>query len=168
MLFERRAIKQQEIDVIRATIAQVSVHLVDSEAMASLPGLIVVKRCECGCASVDFEERAPDLSSHPVAKGIGKIPRGGRVGVIVWGLSDAVTGLEIYDLGAGDCNLVLPVPDSIEPFEGSDQWVDIKSSRPQRLTLPTNDCRLLLRIRTAEPGTRANLIRGRNMVILRV
>jgi hypothetical protein len=112
---------QQEIDVIQATIAQASVLLIDSEAMASLPCLIVVGRCECGCASVDFEECAPDLPSHPVADGIGKTPRGGSVGVIVWGRSDAITGLEIYDLGAGDCDLVLPVPGSIEPWKGNNQ-----------------------------------------------
>jgi hypothetical protein len=38
------------------------------------------------------------------------------VGVIVWGTADRVTGLEVYDLGAGPHDLTLPVPDSIEPF----------------------------------------------------
>ena len=103
--------------MIQATIAQASVLLVDSEAMASLPGLIVAGGCKCGCASVNFEECAPDLPSHPVADGIGKTPRGGCVGVIVWGRSNAVTGLEIYDLGAGDDDLVLPIPGSIEPWK---------------------------------------------------
>jgi hypothetical protein len=80
MMSERRAIKQEEIDVIRTTIARARVQMVASEAMAFLPNLIIVDRCKCGCASVDFEELFPDQPSHPVAHGIGKTPRGDRVG----------------------------------------------------------------------------------------
>jgi hypothetical protein len=118
-MHERRASKQQEIEVIRAAIARARVQPVYSEDIVSLSDLIVAGQCNCGCASVDFEKREPERPSHRIADGIGTTPQGGCVGVIVWGQSDGVTGLEIYDLGAGDGNLVLPVPDSIEPWEGS-------------------------------------------------
>ena len=76
-------------------------------------------RCECGCASVDFDAPASDQHSTVVADGIGQTPRGGQVGVIVWGRRYAITGLEVYDWGAGDDDLALPVPASVVAFAGS-------------------------------------------------
>lgn len=38
------------------------------------------------------------------------------MGVIVWGRDDAITALEIYDLGAGEDGLRLPLPSSIRMF----------------------------------------------------
>lgn len=52
-----------------------------------------------------------------MADATGQTPRGGQVGIIVWGRSDAITALEIYDLGAGDDDVVLPVPTSVIPWE---------------------------------------------------
>ena len=72
---------------------------------------------QCGCASVDFDSPVSEERSKPIADGTGTTPRGGQVGVIVWGRSDAITGLEIYDLGAGDDDLVLPDPTSVVPWE---------------------------------------------------
>ena len=121
MIPERRAIRQEEVEVIRATLERASVRPVTALATASIPNLSVVGRCECGCASVDFE-RTPALRSTPVADGIGETPRGGQVGIIVWGRPDAITGLEIYDLGAGDGDLVLPRVQSIVPWEVGPSW----------------------------------------------
>ena len=78
--------------------------------------LEVIGRCECGCASVNFAAPPSDERSTLIADGTGVTPRGGQVGVIVWGRSDAITGLEIYDRGAGDDDLVLPVPTSVVPW----------------------------------------------------
>jgi len=55
-----------------------------------------------------------------VADGIGTTSAGGQVGVIVWGRGKAITGLEIYDLGAGENDLKLPIPSSIKPFPSAD------------------------------------------------
>jgi hypothetical protein len=33
--------------------------------------------------------------------------------VLVWASGDVITGLEVYDLGAGDDDITLPVPNSI-------------------------------------------------------
>jgi hypothetical protein len=84
---------------------------------AGVPDLKVVARCECGCASVDFDAPTSDERSGIVADATGRTPKGGQVGIIVWGRSDAITALEIYDLGAGDDDLVLPVPTSVIPWD---------------------------------------------------
>jgi hypothetical protein len=76
----------------------------------------VVGVCGCGCDSVDFTPHDPSHTSAPVADGVGTTPAGGDVGVIVWGTSDAITGLEIYDMGAGESDLRLPNPDTIRPL----------------------------------------------------
>ncbi len=73
----------------------------------------------CGCDSVDFVEQDKIQQAKPIADGIGSTPRGGKVGVIVWGTPEVIIGLEIYDLGAGDMDIKLPIPESIMPFEKS-------------------------------------------------
>jgi hypothetical protein len=50
---------------------------------------------------------------------VGTTKLGGTVGIIVWGRDDQITGLEVYDLGAGEDDLTLPVPESIRPFEAT-------------------------------------------------
>ena len=79
----------------------------------ALPALRVVAMCECGCASVDFE--APPSPERPMimADATARTSSGGEIGIIVWGRSDAITSLEIYDRGAGEADLVLPVVTSI-------------------------------------------------------
>jgi hypothetical protein len=67
--------------------------------------------------NVDFDGPTSEDRSGIIANATGQTPRGGQVGIIVWGRSDAITVLEIYDLGAGDGDLVLPVPTSVIPWE---------------------------------------------------
>ena len=105
MIQERRGIREDEAAVIRAALERAQVSPVDEAARAAVSKLEVVGRCECGCASVDFDSPASDRRSTLIADG-----------VIVWGRPDAITGLEIYDLGAGDADLVLPVPTSVIPW----------------------------------------------------
>lgn len=121
MIPEARPINREEMDVIRATLARAKVQSLNDTAVASIETLVVVSRCECGCASIDFEESPSQPRSKPVGDGIGLTPRGGKVGVIVWGRQDAITGLEIYDRGAGDGDLVLPDPESIVSWETGDR-----------------------------------------------
>ena len=107
-----RDISADEINVIRATL-DVSGTSTQGSALEELR---IVSICGCGCASVDFVEHDPKNRAGPLAQAIGKTITGGTVGIIVWGTTDQVTGLEIYDLGAGQHDLTLPVPTSIEPF----------------------------------------------------
>lgn len=114
---EHRPIRQSELDVIRATLACASVVPVDKTAEDTIATLQVVSRCGCGCATVDFAEPASDQRSSVVAEGVGNTPKGGLVGVIVWGRPDAITGLEIYDMGAGEGEVSLPLPESMRRWD---------------------------------------------------
>ena len=104
--------------MIRATLERASVRGRTSPFVAQLDQLRVVDRCGCGCDSMDFLLHDPDHPAKPVADGIGTTPSGGMVGVLVWGRDDEVTALEVYDLGAGQEDLRLPDPASIQPFDG--------------------------------------------------
>lgn len=96
MIPERRHIHQSEAEVIRAALDRASVVSIDQAANSAIPNLEVVARCECGCASVDFDAATSEERSGIVADATGQTPRGGQVGIIVWGRSDAITALEIY------------------------------------------------------------------------
>lgn len=113
---------EEEVEVIRATLRAAPVRAVAPPLLETAASLTVVSRCECGCASVDFVDSQPAEQHRPkpLGDGVGRTSAGGDVGVIVWGNSDAITGLEIYDLGAGDIDLKLPVPSSIKPWEKRD------------------------------------------------
>ncbi|MGC4082796.1 MAG: hypothetical protein QM736_11955 [Vicinamibacterales bacterium] len=117
MIPARRSINQSEAEIIRSTLERASVGALDETAWAAIPNLEVIARCECGCASVDFDAPASEQRPSIIADATGQTPRGGQVGIIVWGRSDAITGLEIYDLGAGKDDLLLPVPTSVIPWE---------------------------------------------------
>jgi hypothetical protein len=112
-----RQINTHEVEVIRVTLerAATSPELRNLEVTAER--LMVVGKCDCGCDSVDFMGHNEVPGTRPIADAIGITPQGGKVGVIVWGTAQIITGLEIYDLGAGDNDLKLPSPDSIQPFE---------------------------------------------------
>ena len=112
---ERRRTRRDEATVIQTALERAAVSLVDEAARATVSALEVVGRCDCGCASANFASPASDQRSTVIADGTGTTPRGGQVGIMVWGRPDAITGLEIYDLGTGDDDLVLPVPTSVIP-----------------------------------------------------
>jgi len=116
MIKQQRKITEMEVAVIRAALEKATIEPLEDET-ATVENLMVVSRCDCGCATVDFQGPSLDEPSKPIADGIGVTPNGGDVGVIVWGRQGRITGLEIYDLGAGEKDLLLPVPDSIKPWE---------------------------------------------------
>jgi hypothetical protein len=120
MIPERRAITPDEAEVIRAALERASVLRIDDAAMMAVPALTVVAACECGCASVDFDAPSCEERSTLVADATARTSRGGQVGVMVWGRPDAITGLEIYDLGAGEDDLGLPVSASIIAWDRSE------------------------------------------------
>jgi hypothetical protein len=114
-----RPISSAEIEVIRATLERAPSAPEFSALGQHLENLRAINRCVCGCDSVDFAEHDPARLPMPIADGTGITAQGGTVGVIVWGRADSVTGLEVYDLGAGENDLRLPTPDSIRPFSES-------------------------------------------------
>lgn len=112
-----RLISAKEIEVVRITLEHAATAPEFRKLIAGAEGLQVVGKCDCGCDSVDFVEQGKAVDAKPIADGTGNTYRGGKVGVIVWGTQRIITGLEIYDLGAGDKDIKLPIPESIMPFE---------------------------------------------------
>src|SRR5574341_1355123 len=96
-----RRISDREIAVIRAALGGARVPGAEALVEPSLENLQVVGGCACGCASVEFARSEESVPSVVVADGIGTTDAGGMVGVLVWGEGGRLTGLEIYDLGAG-------------------------------------------------------------------
>jgi hypothetical protein len=116
-----RALAQRELAVLRATLCRAATLTLAPEALEHLEDLRVIGGCSCGCESIDFVEYDLEQRSRPIANGIGTTPAGGDVGIIVWGTADAVTSLEVYDLGAGDSDIRLPVEASIRPLPANDE-----------------------------------------------
>lgn len=114
-----RKITTAEVAVIRAALACGSGSLLSDSANKEIEHLVVVDQCTCGCDSVDFTLHGQSAGSSLYVAVIGTTPKGGRVGVIVWGKDGHVTGLEVYDLGAGDGDLKLPIPESINNWENA-------------------------------------------------
>ena len=111
-----RPISDAEVAVVRAALQRASVTSDAGNLLSTITSLRVVDRCDCGCASVDFESDS-DERPQPIADGTATTSSGGEVGIIVWGTSSRITGLEIYDRGAGQNGLQLPEVGSIIPWE---------------------------------------------------
>jgi hypothetical protein len=99
-----RPISDDEAACIRVTLERAPAIPNASVLTATIVHLRVVGGCDCGCASVDFEKDSSG-DTQPIADATGRTARGGDVGIIVWGTSNAITGLEVYDLGAGEAIL---------------------------------------------------------------
>jgi hypothetical protein len=112
-----RPITPQEAAVIRATLEHAPETPDVSRFAGGIDQLHAISKCGCGCDSIDFAEDDPSHPSRIVADAIGVTPKGGQIGVLVWATDDAITGLEIYDLGAGDSDTKLPVPQSIHSWK---------------------------------------------------
>ena len=110
---ERRPISEQERDVIVATVQRACIVDFPLDVGALVANLQVVGRCGCGCATIHFAAPHSIERAHIIADAAARTPRGGQVGVIVWGRPDAITCLEIYDLGADADDLALPLPATI-------------------------------------------------------
>lgn len=113
---QSREITPDEIDVVRTALDRAAITPQHRCLASGLEQLRVVSICGCACATVHFVQHDAENPARPIANAIGRTGTGGAVGVIVWGTAEQVTGLEVYDLGAGPHDLTLPVVESIEPF----------------------------------------------------
>ncbi len=111
-----------EVAVVEAALTVAPISHRASLLRRSVQGLRVRAACDCGCASVDFQTPPQPGSCRLVADAIGRTPSGGRVGVLVWAWDDRISGLEVYDLGAGQDDRRLPVPSSMQPSPDSANW----------------------------------------------
>ena len=120
---ERRPIRSEEIEVLRQVLSRVHVRGDVESLLKRIDSLYVSGGCDCGCASVDFETSVDQGATSILADAVGTTPEGGLVGLIVWGTETSITGIEVYDLGAGydethpdrvmNERVRLPVPESI-------------------------------------------------------
>ena len=111
-----RPINEAEAAVVRAALKRCAETPEARELLSSVSNLVVVGQCDCGCATVDFARRSPE-HPRPIAEAIGINPNGDQVGIIIWGVQDAVTGLEIYDMSAQAAGLPLSDLKSILSWE---------------------------------------------------
>jgi hypothetical protein len=74
--------------------------------------LLVVEECECGCRSLYVKPLGS--GDCRAADGVGYLPSGQRVGILVWASSGSVSALEIVDHAGAN---VLPDPTSICSWE---------------------------------------------------
>jgi hypothetical protein len=114
-----RPITPQEVAVIRCALQRAARIPEVSTLGEGLESLRAIDKCPCGCDSVTFIEFDAARPPKPIADAVGTTPEGGSVGVIVWGRADAVTGLEVYGLGAAEDDQRLPVLDSIRSWDES-------------------------------------------------
>ena len=113
-----RPITDDEIAVVRAALERCAETPNAQELLSTVSSLHVVDQCQCGCPSVDFA-RSSSEHPRPIADGLGITSNGGQVGVIIWGASDAISGLEIYHMSANASELKLKDLKSIIPWEGA-------------------------------------------------
>ena len=106
-LEDDRPISSHEAEVVTWMLLHASV-------VGSLAGLVetvktlrVVGRCSCGCPSVDFVVNGQTVPSQPIADATAQTANGAEVGVILWGRTDAITGLELYEMAAPVTSLPL-------------------------------------------------------------
>jgi hypothetical protein len=111
-----RPINADEVRIIRAALDRCAEIPNASVLAGTLDSLRVVGGCECGCASADFAIAQPERK-RPIADGLGILPNGEQVGLIVWGTSEAITGLEVYDLSATVTDLPLSEIQAVIPWE---------------------------------------------------
>ena len=111
-----RPISVSEKEVLRATLEADKKSQQSLSLLGQIDGLSVVNKCDCGCDSVDFVGFSQNVPRQRVANGIGITPTGGKVGIIIWGVGDKITGLEVYSEGAKDDDIKLPIPSSIHSW----------------------------------------------------
>ncbi len=116
MDIQHRIITKQEASIVRTTLQQAPAIDIPQRLFETIESLIVVGKCDCGCASVDFEENGDHSNLIPIGDAQGITEAGGMVGIIVWGTENEITGLEIYDMGAGEKDISLPILESIHPW----------------------------------------------------
>jgi hypothetical protein len=103
-VIDDRPISAQEIAVVTWLLNNASVQGALQHLVSTVPSLHVVSRCDCGCASVDFERDGQGCQAGILADAMGKTMTGLKCGLILWGHQDRITGLEIYELDSGSAS----------------------------------------------------------------
>ena len=111
-----RAISADERAILERALRYAPADGADAPSLNQLDSLQVVGKCQCGCASVDFQHLKSGEIADVVADAIGETRAGERVGVIVFALGGNLQGLEI--VGYSDNHAHLPVPSTVRGWDG--------------------------------------------------
>jgi hypothetical protein len=109
-----RPIAPDELAVLEAALLRAPLKPIPPAMASSLSSLNVVGVCECGCRSIYFSPISRKDSR--IADGIGRIPDGKRVEVMVWAVGDVVTKLDIVEYESSGA---LPLADSVTSWEAA-------------------------------------------------
>ena len=111
-----RAISADERAVLERALQRAPAKCTHMPPLDQLDSLQVVGKCDCGCASVDFQHLKPGEIAEVVADAIGETRSGETVDVIVFALGGNLVALEI--VGYSDIPATLPVPSSVRGWGG--------------------------------------------------
>jgi hypothetical protein len=119
---ERRTISPDEIEVVRWLLAHGAMKDVSEYRAESLEGCEVVSACPCGCASIDFvypgsNKTAGLRSTSIIAEGIARWFDGTQAGVMLWGNTGRLLGIELYELGGDDIARRFPTVGALRRWE---------------------------------------------------
>jgi hypothetical protein len=87
--------------------------------LAQLEHATVVRRCPCGCASIDFAvggRESPETGIVPIGDFI--TPES-KHGIFAFSKGDLLAGVEIYQLAGSDLPAELPLPSGFTPFHAT-------------------------------------------------
>ena len=118
----QRKISPEEIEVVRWLLAHGAMKDVSAYRAESLEGCAVVSACPCGCASIDFvypgsTETAGTRSTSIIAEAIVRWFDGTQAGVMLWGDTGRLLGIELYELGGDDIARRFPTVGSLRRWE---------------------------------------------------
>ncbi|MFO1245032.1 MAG: hypothetical protein U1E71_07605 [Ramlibacter sp.] len=88
-----RSLSSVEIAVIRAALERANVGPVPDGMGEEVTSLMVMAECECGCHSLYFQPVAS--GDYRVADGVGYLPSGQRVDVLVWASSGSAPAFSL-------------------------------------------------------------------------
>jgi hypothetical protein len=110
-----RRITDEERDLLIAALERASVATFSAGNLReTIPELMVIGRCECGCASITFSPPDEDISDM-VADRLATDPTGESVGIILWARRGRFSELEI--VGHSDVPAGLPSAISVRSYE---------------------------------------------------
>src|SRR5258706_11664111 len=98
LTIKRRPITEAELAVTRHTLTVGRAGDFAFSLIDGAQGLFVVGGCGCGCPTVEFESPGGPADHGVIADGIGLSSQGRKVGVMVWGSRNYISGLEVYGL----------------------------------------------------------------------
>jgi hypothetical protein len=95
-----RAITPDEGDVIQWLLEHAATPRGEPYRTLAVEDLRVVKGCDCGCASLDFQPNAWG-GARIIADAVAKYEDGQEAGLILWARDEQIVLLEIYDFHPG-------------------------------------------------------------------